>query len=152
MLWIIPKRFSVALFFGWSNFIFYPWISKSIRREKSNFKELCLWSGNFWYKLLGERKWKKNSWKLWRHNLIWFDMFFWRKNACILLNLSTHFRNKRFMLDEIILQKKTSNFLTNEFSDLRSFREKHKTMWVIRPIPKIVWQLLKSLARSFHQA
>ena len=109
---------------------------------KINFQGTLFMKWQFLIQVTG-RKWKKFpsiSWKLWRHNLIWFDMFFWRKNACILLTVRHFSEIRSLCLKKSSCKKKTSNFLTNGFSDLRPSREKHKTMWVIIPIPKIwVW-------------
>ena len=134
-------------FYGWSNFLSYPWISKSItyiRRKnqisRNSVYEVAIFDTSYWEKMKKNSKYFRFSWKLWRHNLIWFDMFFWRKNACILLTVRHFSEIRSLCLMKSSCKKNPSNFLTNEFSDLRPSREKHKTMWVIIPIPKIwVW-------------
>ena len=87
--------------YGWSNFYLIREYQKvlPIYVGKIKFQGTLFMKWQFLIQVTG-RKWKKNSkyfrfsWKLWWHNLIWFDMFFWRKNACILLTVR-HFSEIR---------------------------------------------------------
>ena len=103
--------------YGWSNFVILAVYLKvlPIYVGKIKFQGTLFMKWQFLIQVTG-RKWKKilsNSGFLESYDdIIWFDLtcFFEEKMHAFYLPRSTLFRNKKFMLDEIILQKKNFKF------------------------------------------